>query len=192
MPLDLPPAFLHEEIPRLCIIQTLQRYQIPPDLFIGYMGQENGRLGMANKNDNGSEDYGPAQVNSAWLKSIRTYGVTQQQLQWNPCVNIWVSGWIMRRCLNRYPGPAQFWTAVGCYHVGEYALQTDDTALRAKRIARSQRYAGLVYSKMVTYRQGFWQWLNDPKGYATMPSNVGAPGQATRGEQNSSSEVAGR
>ncbi|CAI9899094.1 hypothetical protein [Pseudomonas aeruginosa] len=54
MAFDLPPAFLHEEVPRSCVVLTLQRYQIPPDLFIGYMGMERGRVGMANRNSNGS------------------------------------------------------------------------------------------------------------------------------------------
>ncbi|CAI9898804.1 lytic transglycosylase domain-containing protein [Pseudomonas aeruginosa] len=188
MAFDLPPAFLHEEVPRSCVVLTLQRYQIPPDLFIGYMGMERGRVGMANRNSNGSYDYGPSQVNSIWLQEISQFGVTAAQLQWNPCVNIWVGGWIMRRCLNKFPG--QFWTAVGCYHIGEHALETADLSLRARRMARGQNYAREVYSVMTKYRQPFWQWLNNRSAYAQLPE-VGSPAQG-QAASPSKSEVASR
>ncbi|WP_455233613.1 lytic transglycosylase domain-containing protein [Geopseudomonas aromaticivorans] len=147
---DLPPAFTHNEIPYACVIQTLNTYALPPDLFIGYLGQEGGRVGMANRNSNGSLDYGPGQVNSVWLKSLRAYGVTEQSLQWDPCMNIWVSGWIMRRCLNKFSG--DFWKGVGCYHVGEFPS-------KPAHFRRMNEYAHLVHSKAAKYRQGFRRWL---------------------------------
>lgn len=147
---DLPPAFLNNEVPHVCVVQTLNQYQLPPDLFIGYMAQEGGRAGMANRNDNGSFDFGVAQVNSSWLKSISKYGVSARDLQWDSCKNIWVSGWIMRRCLNKFAG--DFWKGVGCYHVGE----NPRTASHHRRMAE---YAQLVHSKSQQYRQGFQRWL---------------------------------
>ncbi|MEN1451190.1 hypothetical protein, partial [Pseudomonas aeruginosa] len=80
----------------------------------------------------------------------------------------------MRRCLNKFPG--QFWTAVGCYHIGEHALETADLSLRARRMKRGQNYAREVYSVMTKYRQPFWQWLNNRSAYAQMP-DVGGPTQ---------------
>jgi len=147
---DLPPAFLHNEIPHRCVVQTLKQYQLPPDLFIGYMGQEGGRIGMANRNRNGSYDFGVAQINSSWLKEIGRYGVTASDLQWDSCKSIWVSGWLMRRCLNKFAG--DFWKGVGCYHVGE----NPTTPEHHRRMAE---YALLVHSKSQLYRQGFYRWL---------------------------------
>lgn len=148
--IDLPPSIAHQEIPRQCIVATLQRYQIPPNLFVGYLGQESGRVGMANTNKNGSVDYGPAQVNSAWLKTLKPYGITAQDLQFNPCTNIWVSGWIMRRCLNKFADDA--WKAIGCYHTGENPKSNE-------HVARMYEYTKLVQGKAIQYGPAFQRWL---------------------------------
>ena len=99
---DLPPAIAAGEIPQQCVVATIQRYQIPATLIVGILGQENGRVGTASRNSNGSVDYGPGQVNSIWLATLAPYGVTAKDLQWDGCKNLWVSGWIMRRCLNKF------------------------------------------------------------------------------------------
>jgi hypothetical protein len=147
---DLPPALAHNEIPHQCVVATISRYQLPPNLLVGVLAQENGRVGTASPNANGSYDYGPAQINSAWLKTLKDYKVTAKDLQWNGCMNIWVSGWIMRRCLNKFSQNA--WMAIGCYHTGENPRT--DTHVR-----RMYSYAGEIQKKAIKYAPRFQQWL---------------------------------
>ncbi|HGP3143665.1 TPA: lytic transglycosylase domain-containing protein [Pseudomonas aeruginosa] len=147
---DLPPAIAAGEIPQQCVVATIQRYQIPATLIVGILGQENGRVGTASRNSNGSVDYGPGQVNSIWLATLAPYGVTAKDLQWDGCKNLWVSGWIMRRCLNKFNNNA--WMAIGCYHAGENPRT--DTHVR-----RMYSYAGLVQEKSLKYGPGFQRWL---------------------------------
>lgn len=151
--LDLPPSIAYGEIPRQCVVETIQRYQLPPNLLVGVLGQENGRLGTASKNSNGSTDYGPAQVNSSWLTALRPYGVSARDLQWNACMNLWVSAWIMRRCLNKFNNNA--WMAIGCYHTGENPKT--DTHVR-----RMYAYASKIQQKGLRYGPSFQQWLTNP------------------------------
>jgi hypothetical protein len=148
--LDLPPALASGEIPHQCVVATLSRYQLPPPLLVGLIAKEAGRVGTARKNDNGSYDYGPAQVNSIWLKPLARYKVSAKDLQWNACMNIWVSAWIMRRCLNKFSQNA--WMAIGCYNTGE-------NPKTASHVRRMYQYAGDVQIKSRRYGPAFQRWL---------------------------------
>lgn len=57
---------------------------------------EGGAIGTASLNGNGSYDFGPMQINSAWLPKLARAGVTIEQLRDDPCVNALVAAWIFR------------------------------------------------------------------------------------------------
>lgn len=147
---DLPPAVLHGEVPRSCVLATAQAYQLPVTLIGGVLFVEGGRLGMAKRNDNGSVDYGPAQVNSAWLTRTRPAGVSEQELRHNSCANIWVAGWILKRCLDKFT--PSFWRGVGCYHAGENARSP-------KQIERMNSYAAKVHKAIANHGAAFSRWV---------------------------------
>lgn len=151
---DLPPAIASGEIPQHCVAAVVNYYRVPPNLIVGILGQEGGRVGTASPNSNGSVDYGPAQINSAWLKTVQPYGVTAHKLRWDPCMNLWVSGWIMRRCLNKFPSSE--WMAIGCYHVGE-------NPRKESHYTRMQAYAQKIRAKSIQYAPAFQRWLTTGK-----------------------------
>lgn len=149
--MDLPPAIRHGEVPQACIAIVAQSYQIPPELIGGILFVEAGRVGMAMTNKNGSKDYGPAQVNSAWLERTKEVGVDAVALQHDPCKNLWAAGWILRRCLNKFPD--SFWLGVGCYHSGENPTRDDQKQ-------RQRAYAVKVFNAVSKTRGAFLKWLN--------------------------------
>lgn len=148
--MDLPPAIYHNEIPQACVVLVSRAYAIPPLLLGGILKVEGGRKGMAMKNSNGSYDYGPAQVNSAWLKETKKIGLGSHELQNDTCKNLWAAGWILRRCLNKHSD--SFWTGVGCYHAGEYAS-------KPAQLERQRLYAAKVYKATIKIEKSFARWL---------------------------------
>ncbi len=112
---------------------------------------EGGRNGMANKNTNGSFDYGVSQINSAWLPKTKEVGVGPQELQNDACKNIWTAGWIIRRCLNKFNN--SFWHGVGCYHTGENPKTPD-------QLARQKSYALKVYNAANRINVPFTEWMS--------------------------------
>lgn len=148
---DLPPAIAHGEIPQACIRVVAQAYQLEPELLSGILFVEGGRKGMANRNTNGSYDYGPAQINSAWLGKTKAVGIGANELQHDPCKNLWAAGWIMRRCLSKFS--ASFWHGVGCYHTGE-------NPKTEAQLKRQREYAAKVHRAVNRTRSAFLIWLS--------------------------------
>lgn len=130
--------FLINDVSISCIHQAVVDYQVPAKLIISVLKTENGYIGMANKNKNGTYDYGPMQINSVWLTTINKYGYTANDIQYNACDNVKVGAWILAQKIN---GEDQVWREVGNYHS------------KTKRL--SQRYFRLVYEKYTMINQAF-------------------------------------
>lgn len=148
---DLPPAILYGEVPQHCVRIVASSFAIQPELLGGILYVEGGRRGMANKNTNGSFDYGPAQINSAWLDRTEASGVNAHDLQNDSCKNLWTAGWILRRCLNKFS--SSFWHGVGCYHTGE-------NPKKPAQLQRQRDYALKVHRAVMKTRVEFLKWLN--------------------------------
>ena len=148
--IDLPPAILHDEVPRHCFSVVVSAYQLQPSLLGGILYVEGGRNGMANLNKNGSYDYGAAQINSSWLEKTKEIGIDAEQLKNDTCKNLWTAGWILRRCLNKFNG--SFWDGVGCYHTGE-------SPKKPEQLARQKQYALKVYKAAHKVEASLARWL---------------------------------
>ena len=59
------------QVPVQCINQAAQHYHVPAALVISVLVNERGKPGFIQKNSNGSEDFGPMQINSIWLKKLK-------------------------------------------------------------------------------------------------------------------------
>lgn len=85
------------DVPLDCINQAAIEYHVPAKLIISILETEGGKVGKTEKNKNGSYDIGPMQINSSWLKSLSTYGITKNQLLYNACINVKVGTWILAK-----------------------------------------------------------------------------------------------
>lgn len=94
-----------------CFEEAGRTYDINPFILCAIAEVESGfRQEAINRNGNGSYDYGIMQINSGW------YGVLGRDT-WlalsDPCTNVKVGAWILRRCINRF---GYTWDAIGCYN----------------------------------------------------------------------------
>ncbi len=104
-----------------CVQLSADRYGLPVSVIQALLKVEGGRVGQAVRNDNGTEDLGPMQINTVWLPHLAPYGVTRQQLQNDRCVNILVGSWILAgqlKLAKNMEGPVQrrVWWGIGAYH----------------------------------------------------------------------------
>jgi hypothetical protein len=86
---------------------------VPASIIISILGVENGEVGMASPNPNGTFDYGPMQINTIWLDKIRPYGYTRDDIQYDPCTNVMVGTWILSTNIADSPN---LWEGVAGYH----------------------------------------------------------------------------
>lgn len=106
-------SLLINGVPIECINQAAITYFVPAKVIISVLKTEGGRVGLAKPNKNGTIDYGPMQINSIWLKKIAPFGYTQQQIQYDPCVNVMVGTWILSR---EIASAQNYWQGIANYH----------------------------------------------------------------------------
>jgi len=102
----------------MCWDQAAQRYGINADLLRAIAQVESNMNPQAiHFNRNGSYDYGLMQINSRWYREL--------DAKWkylaDPCYNVMVGAWILRRCIDRY---GYTWDSVACYHTGRGISQS--------------------------------------------------------------------
>lgn len=108
LPVDVPPV-------PACMVQAATDYSLPLRGLIAVWLTEGGRLGTESKNQNGTRDYGPMQINTAWVQRLQAdFGVTQAMLTHDFCWSVRAGAYILRYEINRAGG--SFWDGVGHYH----------------------------------------------------------------------------
>ena len=107
----LPPAVQARIV---CSIQDAQRYGLPPAVMLAVAQIEGGRPGLAVRNTNGTYDLGPMQLNTAWLATLRPYGVDPRWALVGGCYPYQLAAWRIRGHLVRDRG--DYWTRVANYH----------------------------------------------------------------------------
>ena len=128
-------------VPADCINQAALHYRVPAALIISVMQTENGHNGEASKNKNGSYDLGVMQINSTWLPSLKRYGISRYQLQYNGCVNVKVGSWILAQSIAKSEG----WRGIGNYNSVTpkynyiYSEKVKNRYLRTLAILRGER-----------------------------------------------------
>ncbi|MCB1557249.1 MAG: lytic transglycosylase domain-containing protein [Alphaproteobacteria bacterium] len=102
-----------------CLLMAAQTYSVPPAVLLGIYQVEGGRVGQeVGPNQNGSYDLGPMQINTIWLPELAgEWGVTdvtaRRWVRDDPCTNVGVAAWILRRHLNETGDIAR---AIAHYH----------------------------------------------------------------------------
>lgn len=106
-------SLIIQDVPIQCINEAAITYQVPATMIISILKTEGGKNGEASINKDGSIDYGPMQINTRHLEKIAKYGITKNDLQYNPCVNVAVGAWVLAQSI---ASGKDIWHGVGIYH----------------------------------------------------------------------------
>jgi hypothetical protein len=101
------------QIPLHCINEAAELQHVPAKLIMSILQVERGKVGEIVKNKNGTYDIGPLQINSTWLPELKKHGITEAQLQFDPCINVNVGAWILAKSI---ANGADFLSGIGNYN----------------------------------------------------------------------------
>jgi soluble lytic murein transglycosylase-like protein len=129
-----------------CLMLAAQTYSVPPQVLVGILHVEGGRIGQQVRNTNGSYDLGPMQINTLWLPELaRNWKVSERTaMKWvrdDGCTNINVAAWILGQHLTETKSLAK---AVAQYHSrtprlgAKYKAKVVDVMRRKGLLAKSQ------------------------------------------------------
>ncbi|KWU17812.1 lytic transglycosylase domain-containing protein [Burkholderia cenocepacia] len=112
---SLPPyAHVTQEAVQ-CAAKASLRYDVPELLLHAILMKENGRVGKTSRNRNGSEDLGPAQINSSQIPRFAAMGLNRDYILNDFCTNIYVSAYILRENFNK---KHDWFQAIVSYNIG--------------------------------------------------------------------------
>lgn len=118
-----------------CMATAARRYALPLPVFRALVAKEGGWDGLKKRDADGSYDLGLAQVNTVHLKKLATYGVSEDQLINDTCVNLHVAAYRLRFEINR---AGDFWRGVGNYHSRTPALSAAYAADVRRRVRKEE------------------------------------------------------
>ncbi len=127
-----------------CLVMASQTYQVPPQVMVGILHVEGGRIGQeAGPNINGTYDLGPMQVNTHWLPDLSRYWKVDQRTarSWvrdDACVNVHVAAWILRQKLEEAGG--NLYNGIARYHSATPGLGGQYAA----KVIRAMERQGLI------------------------------------------------
>lgn len=127
-PLMTPYGHVDQQMVQ-CAANAAHYYEVPELLLHAILQKENGRVGQAVRNRNGSQDLGPAQINTVWLTEFAKYGVTREHLRDDPCTNLYAAGYVLRSNVNRFDGNDWF-RAIIAYNIGPNGWNRNPTRYR--------------------------------------------------------------
>lgn len=74
-------------------------------------------------NTNKSVDIGPMGINSIHLGELQQYGINAEKLRSDPCLNVFIGTWLLRRSIVQAGG--NLWKGIGNYHSKTPSLHRD-------------------------------------------------------------------
>ena len=96
-----------------CIVGAANAANLPLAALIGILATENGRVGEALLNDNGTWDIGPFQLNTIHVNELAEMGIAPEDVLRDGCANAYAAAWLLRK---EYDRTGDIWQAVGAYH----------------------------------------------------------------------------
>lgn len=97
-----------------CSISAAARYQIPANIVLAIAEKESGRPGHWLRNENGTHDVGSLQFNTAYLATLRPFGITPNDVAAAGCYAYDLAAWRLRRHIQNDAG--DLWRRVSNYH----------------------------------------------------------------------------
>lgn len=108
---DLPPQ--HQERV-VCSITAAVKYEVPANIVLAVAEKEGGKPGQWVRNTNGTYDVGPMQFNTAYLRHLKSYGITAADVEQAGCYSYELAAWRLRSHILNDTG--DLWTRVANYH----------------------------------------------------------------------------
>ena len=96
-----------------CIMGAAAASDLPLAVLFGVLATEGGTPGEALRNDNGTWDMGPFQINTCHVNELVAMGIDPATLLRDGCVGAYAAAWLLRKEYNR---TGNLWEAVGSYH----------------------------------------------------------------------------
>lgn len=134
-----------------CALAASVRYDVPADALLSVYSVERGGTDTWSRDANGTFDIGPLQFNTAYLASLRRFGITPRVVEGRTCYPWFLAAWRIHNQLVEDHGG--FWTRVARYH------------------STTPRYVEAYRRKLLEYAPRWRAWL-----IAHYPTVVSAPG----------------
>jgi hypothetical protein len=111
MAIDLPPE-LQERV--VCSIMAAVKYEVPANIVLAVAEKEGGTPRQWVKNSNGTYDVGSMQFNTQYLKDLKKYGITAEDVAQPGCYSFDLAAWRLRGHLRH--DTQDLWTRAANYH----------------------------------------------------------------------------
>ena len=134
-----------------CALAASIRYDVPADALLSVYSVERGGTDTWSHDANGTYDIGPLQFNTAYLASLRRFGITPRTVEGKTCYPWFLAAWRIHDQLVEDRGG--FWTRVARYH------------------SATPHYVATYRRQLLEYAPRWRAWL-----IAHYPTVVSAPG----------------
>lgn len=112
---DLPVELPIDDVRVYCSVEAGIHYEMPADLIFAVALNEGGQADSKVKNSNGTYDLGLMQFNTAYLKTLKKFGVNKEDVQKNDCYPFHLAGWRIKQHIEEDTSEDIF-TKVAYYH----------------------------------------------------------------------------
>ncbi|MGR5178827.1 lytic transglycosylase domain-containing protein [Vibrio mediterranei] len=125
-----------------CFDEAGRTFDISPSLLkaIAYTESRLDPNAINTSNKNGTIDYGLMQINSSWFSQLADFGVLENSVINEPCINVHVGAWILAQNMAQ---TGDNWLAVGAYNAG----------YRKSRQQARERYIALVKRNLMELKK---------------------------------------
>ncbi|MGZ4823070.1 MAG: transglycosylase SLT domain-containing protein [Terriglobales bacterium] len=141
--LDLPPQ-LPERV--TCSIAAAIKYEVPVNIVLAVAEKEGGHPGQRSHNANGTDDVGPMQFNTTYLRELARNGISPNDVANAGCYSFDVAAWRLRMHIKHDAG--DLWTRVGNYHS---RTPRYNAIYRSDLIVRASRWADWLQARFATH-----------------------------------------
>ena len=97
-----------------CSLGAALAYDVPANVLLAVAEKEAGRPGQWVRNTNGSFDVGALQFNTSYLRDLKSYGITAEDVAAPGCYPFMLAAWRIRGHLLHDSGDV--WTRASNYH----------------------------------------------------------------------------
>ena len=96
-----------------CVLDAARVSGMPVAALFAILATEDGRMGEALSNKNGTWDLGGFQINTVHLKELAAMGISPDAVLRDGRVNAYAAAWLLRK---EYQRTGSLWQAIGVYH----------------------------------------------------------------------------